>query len=136
MFIPTDQPEAPLADVARGDFAGVSLPIFVACSTERELREFLDQYAFERREIRRYPHEFPARIPFGPGKILVKLPGWEHSHSTVKAVEKWAKEDRFTVDLDSVSFDYWRHRSVRPSAMGYVAFAALCGLAAWWISTL
>lgn len=93
------RPEADLQAVANYDFSELALPILVACSTEREMQNFVRDKGLMYCEVRRLK-TLENLTSYPANKILLLLPGWDLDAETKKAVHHWVfTEDRYTVDL-------------------------------------
>jgi hypothetical protein len=94
-------PEAPLHQIASGDFSGMGHPILVAAECSKQLADFVFEEALFCSEVRRLKGHPSDLAIHPPGKVLILLPGWHEDPATSRLVHAWVRKERFTVALNS-----------------------------------
>lgn len=93
-------PEAPLSEVAAGDFAGLEEPYLVAAACQEQFETFIFSEGLVCSEVRRLIGDRRRFAEMPDEKILLLLSGWHTSPATAALVEWWVNDlDRYTVDL-------------------------------------
>ena len=90
--------ETDMDNVARGNFAGLTMPILVAAATQEQFEAFVSQNGLTCSEVRRFrTFEYHDSEPLN--KIIILLPFHYDDPTTERAVAKWVDADRYTVHL-------------------------------------
>lgn len=124
------EPEAPLLEIASGNFANMSAPILIAAATLEQFEEFVFSNGLCCSECRRF-RGYKRFEQCAPNKVLILLPFFYDDPETDDAVEDWVDAERYTCHMDEPiplivrSVYFWM--------FVLIVIAATWAAAIWWM---